>query len=538
MLKLLLKRKRILKYLIAGSIGAFINLALLYFFTDILKIWYLISASMAFTVSFFASFFLQKFWTFSDNDKKAMRKQMRAYLSAALANLALNALLMYVFVDGFKIWHMLAQFAANGIIACESYFIYKFFIFNKRAKPENAGYFAYLIKKLTGKKYIIRFAGDSAWEYAVSSGGSPMKILSIGLDNSVLDKNSALAKRVIEYGDFVDSYAVIAPSAKKEILALPEKVKVYGSGGGNKLSRFILIYKTAKKLLNKEKYGAITVQDAYFLALLGLRLAKKHNLGLEIQVHGFEKCRGLRKFIALYVLPRADSVRCVSQRLKNKLINEFGVNEEKITVVNIYSEIKNQKPETRNYAIKEKFIFLTVGRLASVKNIGLQIEAMKDLKVESEKLKVELWIAGEGPEREKLKVESEKLKVEDKVKFFGWQDNLEKFYKQADAFVLSSNSEGWGLAVIEAAGFGLPIIMTDVGCAGEVIKNRESGLVVPVGDKKKLVESMIEILENAELRKKLGENAKLAASKLPDKERIFGLYKKSWEKAVKAKAVG
>lgn len=359
-----------------------------------------------------------------------------------------------------------------------------------------------------------------------------MKILSIGMDNSVLDKNSALAKRVIEYGDLADKYVIIVPSRKNSEIELSEKTTAFGSGGGNKAARLFKIYNLAKKLLDQEKYDAITVQDAYFLALLGLRLAKKYNLGLEIQVHGFEKCRGLRKLIAIYVLPRADSVRCVSQRLKKILISEFGVKEEKITVVNVYSEIKNQKLETRNYAIKNKFIFLTVGRLVSVKNVGLQIEAVKE--VIKKHPDIELWIIGDGPEREKLKAESKKLKVDDKLKFFGWQDDLDKFYKQADAFALSSDSEGWGLAVIEAANAGLPIIMTDVGCAGEVIKNAESGIIIPVGDKKKLTESMIEILENAELRKKFGESAKLAASKLPYKERIFRLYKQSWEKAVKA----
>lgn len=131
MINLFLKSKQIIKYLIAGGTAALVDLALLYFFTDRLGIWYLVSASLAFILSFFVSFFLQKFWTFKDADKAAMYRQMGAYLTVALINLALNAALMFMFVDGFKIWYLLAQFIASGLIAVESYFIYKHLIFNK-----------------------------------------------------------------------------------------------------------------------------------------------------------------------------------------------------------------------------------------------------------------------------------------------------------------------------------------------------------------------------------------------------------------------
>lgn len=130
MVNLLLKYKRIIKYLIAGGTAALVDLSLLYFLTDILDIWYLISASLAFIVAFFVSFFLQKFWTFRDTDKEIMYKQMGVYLAVALTNLVLNIAFMYILVDGFKIWYMSAQFVVGGLIACESYFVYKTFIFN------------------------------------------------------------------------------------------------------------------------------------------------------------------------------------------------------------------------------------------------------------------------------------------------------------------------------------------------------------------------------------------------------------------------
>ena len=355
-----------------------------------------------------------------------------------------------------------------------------------------------------------------------------MKILSLGLDNSILDKTSALAGRVIEYGELVDKYSVIAPNKKLEKVELSLKVSVYGSGGANKIFQLVKIYYLSKNILRSEKHDIITAQDQYYLALIGFILAKKFKIGLEIQLHGFEKLKGLRKLIAKYIMPRANAVRSVSQRLKKQLICQYGVAEEKITVVPIFVESGARSKEPRVVSNnKNDFIFLTVGRLVSVKNIQLQIEAM--VKVVKNFPQTELWVIGRGGEENNLKFKIHNLKLNDNIKILGWQNNLEGYYGRADAFLLTSNAEGWGLAVIEAAAHGLPIIMTDVGCAGEVIKNNESGIIIPVGDKARLVEAMIRLINDSALREKLSEMAKLSISRLPSREQTLGLYKKSWQ---------
>lgn len=365
-----------------------------------------------------------------------------------------------------------------------------------------------------------------------------MKILCLGLDNSILDKNSPLAKRVVKYGELVEKYTVVVPSREDKTVDLSERVRAIGINAPKKIIALLKIYKIAKNLLIGKKYDIITVQDQYYLALIGWLLATKYKIGLEIQVHGFEKYYGLRKMIAKYVLPRANAVRVVSERLEKQLVGEFGVKSGRITIVPVYSEIRNpsnsagkQELGIRNYEIKDKFVFLTVGRLVPVKNIEMQIRALAN--IIKQYPNIELWVIGSGPEEEKLKVLSFKFQVSGNVKFFGWQDDLDKFYKQADAFLLTSDSEGWGMAVIEAASYGLPIIMTDVGCAGEVIVNGESGMVIPVGDQGKLEESMLKLIEDKELRRKLGENARQAVLTLPNKEETLALYKKSWENALK-----
>src|SRR3989338_2027260 len=362
-----------------------------------------------------------------------------------------------------------------------------------------------------------------------------MKILNLSLDKSILDKNSKAARRIIEYGDLTDSYIVVVPDKDYKEIRLSEKVFVYGSGGGNKIFQLINVYRTAKKLLRQEKFDLVTVQDQYYLALVGRILAKKFKIGLELQIHGFEKYSGLRKIIADFTIPRASAIKCVSQRLKKQLINEFGVKEEKITIAPICSNLKSQisNLKIKNTESDTKFIFLTVGRLVAVKNINLQIRAVAE--VAKKYPNIEIRIVGDGPERKKLELKIKNYKLQNYVKFFGWQNNLEEFYSQANAFLLTSDSEGWGMVVVEAVNYGLPVIMTDVGCAGELIENEKSGLVVPVSNQIKLEKAMIRIINDDNLRKKLAEGALSAIKNLPNKEETMALYKQSWEKAMKNK---
>jgi len=356
-----------------------------------------------------------------------------------------------------------------------------------------------------------------------------MKILNISLDQNIVDKNSAVAKRIVDYGTLVEKFTVLVLADGNSELQLSDKADVISVKKSNKILGLLKLKNKAEQILRADKYDIITVQDVYFVGYLALILAKKFSLGLEVQVHGWEKFSGIRKILAKKVLQQADAVRVVSQRLKRQIIEDFSVEEENITVVPVYTErvTRNVQRITQN---QKRFVFLTVGRLVPVKNIEMQIKAIAEISRQFHQ--TELRIVGDGKQRQKLEKMCYALRVTRYVKFLGWQDNLKKFYGQTDAFLLTSNSEGWGMAVVEAAAHGLPIIMTDVGLAGEVIKNNESGIVIPVGDQADLEKAMVRLIEDENLRNKLGAGARATVEKLPDKEGIWRLYQKSWRRAL------
>jgi putative flippase GtrA len=127
------KRARFFRYLAAGGTAAFVDLGLLYLLTESFGLHYLFSAILAFIVAFFVSFFLQKFWTFQDNSVEKVHTQVAVYFITAIASLALNTLLMYLFVEWLHLWYMSAQFLASGLLACVTFFISRDFIFSRRA---------------------------------------------------------------------------------------------------------------------------------------------------------------------------------------------------------------------------------------------------------------------------------------------------------------------------------------------------------------------------------------------------------------------
>jgi glycosyltransferase involved in cell wall biosynthesis len=336
-----------------------------------------------------------------------------------------------------------------------------------------------------------------------------MKILSLGSDRSIINESSETAKRISDYRSLVDEYIVLVPRFKR---------KVYN---------FFSLYKNSVKIIQIKKINIITTQDPYYIGLLGYLLANKFKIGLEIQVHGWERGR-FRKMIASLVFSRADSIRVVSQRLKAELINIYKINEQKITVVPIYTDVVIKKVQHQDHG---GFIFLTASRLVPVKNISIQIEAMAE--IVKKYPKTELWVVGDGPERKRLELLTTNYSLLSNVKFLGWQSDLKEYYSKADAFLLTSNQEGWGLVVVEAASYGLSIIMTNVGCAGEFIKDRESGLVIPIGDEAKLIEAMQNLINNKQLLEELGNNVKKSLSGLLTKEETLKLYKESWQKALR-----
>lgn len=126
---------RLVRYLISGGTAAASNLAFLFLLVHFFEVYYLYASVIAFILSIAVSFTMQKFWTFQDSLLHDVRMQFGRYLVVLVANLVLNTLLMYVFVEYLGWWYVYAQVVATGIVAIVGYFGYRNFVFRVRLAP-------------------------------------------------------------------------------------------------------------------------------------------------------------------------------------------------------------------------------------------------------------------------------------------------------------------------------------------------------------------------------------------------------------------
>jgi glycosyltransferase involved in cell wall biosynthesis len=119
-------------------------------------------------------------------------------------------------------------------------------------------------------------------------------------------------------------------------------------------------------------------------------------------------------------------------------------------------------------------------------------------------------IAGEGPEQERLFAKIKRLGMLGKIVLLGRRDDPLDVLKTLDVFALSSWGEGMGSVLLEASACGLPIAATTAGGIPEVVEDGKTGLLCPPRDPEALAKNLMKLLDDAALRRRLGEAARAA----------------------------
>ncbi|MBN1308725.1 MAG: glycosyltransferase family 4 protein [Chitinispirillaceae bacterium] len=125
---------------------------------------------------------------------------------------------------------------------------------------------------------------------------------------------------------------------------------------------------------------------------------------------------------------------------------------------------------------RKKYDLIFVGRFDGVKRIDLFLETVRLLKAAL--LSVKAVLVGYGELEQEMKTLAEKIDVEENVIFAGYQKNIIEWLNDSRIFVLTSDSEGLSLALMEALMCGLPCVVSDVGELGELVKNGVNGYLV------------------------------------------------------------
>lgn len=155
----------------------------------------------------------------------------------------------------------------------------------------------------------------------------------------------------------------------------------------------------------------------------------------------------------------------------------------------------------QEYIDEDKKIVLAAGRLHSQKGFDLLLESwLQVVKIMPEwKLK----IVGEGPQRLNLTKFIEENKLTDSVELVGITNNMSQYYKEAEIFCLSSRIEGFGMVLIEALAFGLPVVSFDCGPGPAEILDNTGAILVPKGEVDQLALSLVSLMKDKQHRKEI-----------------------------------
>jgi glycosyltransferase involved in cell wall biosynthesis len=331
-----------------------------------------------------------------------------------------------------------------------------------------------------------------------------MKALGIGYGRHIFDTANFEHQRLARCAGELTSFDQIIFTNTQDsfsVLEAENNFTVHPTQSKSKLTMIFDAVRIGSEIIKEKNIEVVTCQDVFETGLVGMLLKSRFpNVRLQVQEHGdvmsskhwrSEKISNLFRYVlARIVLRQADIVRVVSKRTEVFLRDTLKVDAKivrlpVVTDTQSFSQVMLKKLDTNH------FTFLTAARFVPQKNFPLMLQAFAEVLKENQN--VRLIIFGEGPEEKKIKRMVADLKLEEFVDVSGWTDNLAAEMAKANAYLLTSNYEGWGRVLIESVLQKLPVVTTDVGCANEVIEDGEHGLIVPIDDKKALVDAMVRI---------------------------------------------
>jgi len=206
--------------------------------------------------------------------------------------------------------------------------------------------------------------------------------------------------------------------------------------------------------------------------------------------------------ICLKMLHNVDKVITICSWSKKEALNE-GFSESKITFIPNGVNTDHFIPSPAAECASNKITFL--GRLNYQKGIDTLLLAFSSLIMNKPGLQLE--ITGEGPEKPNLLKMAEDLNITNKVIFHGKNTDPYAFLLSSTVFVLPSRSEGLPNVLLEAMSCGLPVIASNVGGNLDLIQSGINGILFEEGNYEQLSSAIETILDDQQLKEKLGKNA-------------------------------
>ncbi len=226
---------------------------------------------------------------------------------------------------------------------------------------------------------------------------------------------------------------------------------------------------------------------------------------------GTDKKLRFYEMIDAFILKFAQKVVSVSNVINDDLLKK-GLNKDRLQVIDNGIPLENFSRKFPVDQIRAEFgekpnerAVLIAGRLSVEKGHDIFLKAAA--RVIDKSKDVKFIIVGDGPLSENLKQLTKDLKLSDYTVFTGIRKDMPAIYASCDIMVNSSYNEGLPMTILEAMASHLPIIATNVGGVGKVIKNQENGILLEPGNAETLADAILELTGNGQKRKEFAQKA-------------------------------
>jgi len=232
-----------------------------------------------------------------------------------------------------------------------------------------------------------------------------------------------------------------------------------------------------------------------------------------------------------WCLARYDHVITVSPKLVEHC-RGLGIPENRLTYIpnaidpDEYPLRQNTTDARRKSGIPDdRLVIGVVGRLSPEKGIDRAIHTLAQLRQQWPN--AELHLIGDGPDREKLETLTRGLGLRRAVRFWGWQQQAQRFYEMMDVLLLPSHTEGLPNAVLEAMATGVPVAATHVGGVADLLDHGRCGMILNQ-DQSTWADRIAYLLASADRREQI---AQLARTRIENHytfehrmAKVFGVY--------------
>jgi glycosyltransferase involved in cell wall biosynthesis len=202
-------------------------------------------------------------------------------------------------------------------------------------------------------------------------------------------------------------------------------------------------------------------------------------------------------------LDRSSAIIVLGREFEDLVVSRVPSAQSRVRLM--YNATPSRRASSARVGAQGKLHLTTLGLLGPNKNTTQLIEALGRLRCRPD------WVATIAGNGEVLKARAQvvKLGIAERVDVPGWMDQnqVQRLLEQTDIFLLPSLSEGVPMAILEAFSFGIPVIATAVNSIPEVVQDGRNGLLIPPGDLQALVAAMTRLLDDADLRHRLGQQA-------------------------------